>query len=270
MGRKNLATGEPMGLDTLFRIYSMTKPVTAVAMMLLHDEGLWRPEDPIAKHLPVFAGVKVLAGLDASGAPILEDPNHSPTMAELMTHTAGFSYGFDPASAVDQLYQTAGVWRSDSLREMVEKLADVPLAYQPGERWLYSLSMDVQGAIVEALSGQSLPDFMQSRIFGPLGMTDTAFHTPPDQRGRRAIIYRLSKTRGLVPAEQPLLPDSDGPPGLASGGGGPISTAMDYARFAQMLLNGGELAGVRIVSDGALRQMMSSQLSEDFIARRWG
>ncbi len=270
MGRKDLATGEPLSFDTLFRIYSMTKPVTGVAMMILHDQGLWRPDDPIARHLPEFERVKVFAGLNASGEPILDDPDHPPTLLELLTHTAGLSYGFDPESRVDRLYQGAKVWSSASLAEMAAKVAHLPLNYQPGTKWLYSLSMDIQGAIIEKLSGQSLPDFMQSRIFGPLSMVDTAFHTPPDQRPRRATIYRMSKGRGLVPLAQPLLPEYDRPPALASGGGGLISTATDYARFAQMLLNGGELAGARIVSREALKLQMSNHLSAEIMGGGFG
>ena len=191
-------------------------------------------------------------------------------MLELLTHTAGLSYGFDPQSPVDQLYQGAKVWSSGSLTEMAAKVAGLPLNYQPGSKWLYSLSMDIQGAIIEKLSGQSLPDFMQSRIFGPLGMVDTAFHTPPDQRPRRATIYRMTKSRGLAPLEQPLLPEYDRPPALASGGGGLISTAGDYARFAQRLLNGGELAGVRIVSPEALKLQMSNHLSDEIMEGGFG
>ncbi len=270
MGKKDLATGEPLSVDSLFRIYSMTKPVTGVAMMILHDEGRWRPEDPIASHLPEFADVKVFAGLDAAGARVLVAPDHPPTIAELMTHTAGFSYGFDPANPVDGLYQAAQVWQSPSLADFSSRLAGAPLAYQPGSRWLYSLSMDLQGAIIERLSGQSLPEFMQARIFGPLGMIDTAFHTPAEKRARRATIYRMSKGRGLVPVEQQMLPDLDHPPHLASGGGGLVSSARDYARFAQMLLNGGEFDGVRIVSAEALRLQMTNHLSEEIMAGGYG
>src|SRR5271165_1175955 len=118
MGKKDLASGEPLSVDTLFRIYSMTKPVTGVAMMILHDEGRWRPEDPIARHLPGFERVKVFAGLNTAGEPILEDPDHPPTLKELLTHTAGLSYGFDPDGPVDRLYQGAKVWSSGSLAEM--------------------------------------------------------------------------------------------------------------------------------------------------------
>ena len=268
MGVKDLATGEPMAPDTMFRIYSMTKPVTAAAMMILYDRGLWSPADPIAKHLPEFAGVRVFAGLDGAGRPLTEAPVHAPTMAELMTHTAGLSYGFNPDDPVDKLYQAEHVWRSGSLAEMSAKVARLPLAYQPGTRWLYSLSMDIQGAVIERLTGQSLPDFMQQHLFGPLGMVDTAFHLPPEKRPRLATGYRQTSS-GLA-VEKPMLFDHIAPPALASGGGGLISTAMDYARFAQMLLNGGEFEGRRIVSAAALKLMMTNHLSDALINGGFG
>jgi len=268
LGLKDIATGEPMATDALFRIYSMTKPVTAVAMMILYDRGLWSPDDPIAKHLPEFAGVQVFAALDDQGQPRLEAPEHAPTLRELMTHTAGLSYGFNPEDPVDKLYQAAHVWSSASLAEMSAKLAKLPLAYQPGTKWLYSLSMDLQGAVIERLSGQSLPDFMQEHLFGPLGMVDTAFHLPPDKRARLASGYRQSRS-GLKP-EKPMLFDHAEPPALASGGGGLISTAIDYARFAQMLLNRGELGGVRIISREAATLMMTNQLTDEMMAAGYG
>jgi len=268
LGVKDIVTGEPMATDTLFRVYSMTKPVTAVAMMVLYDRGLWTPDDPVAKHLPEFAGVQVFAGLDSQGKPRLEAPGHPPTLLELMTHTAGLSYGFNPADPVDKLYQAAHIWSSSSLAEMSAKLAALPLAYQPGSKWLYSLSMDVQGALIERLSGQSLPDFMQEHLFGPLGMVDTAFHLPPEKRPRLASGYRQSRS-GLKP-EKPMLFDHTEPPALASGGGGLISTAKDYARFAQMLLNRGELDGRRIISPEAAKLMMTNHLSEAMMSAGFG
>lgn len=271
LGRKDLATGEPMAPDTMFRIFSMTKPVTAVAMMILHDRGLWSPHDPIAKHLPAFEGVKVFGGMDEAGHLTLHAPDHPPTLAELLTHTAGLIYGFIPAGGLEKLYEAADVWGSADLAEMSRRLAGLPLAFQPGSRWVYGLSMDLQGAIIEALSGQSLPDFMRENIFEPLGMVDTAFHTPPEKKARLATLYRFSASRGLVPlAVNPLLPDHEAPPALASGGGGLISTVGDYARFAQMLLNGGEFAGERIVSAAAVKLMMTNQLSDEMMAQGYG
>jgi CubicO group peptidase (beta-lactamase class C family) len=268
LGLKDIAAGEPMATDTLFRIYSMTKPVTAVAMMVLYDRGLWTPDDPIAKHLPEFEGARVFAGLDEAGNARTVAADHPPTLRELMTHTAGLRYGFDPNDPLDKLYQDAHLWRSASLKAMAEKLAALPLAYQPGTQWLYSLAMDMQGAIIERLTGQSLPDFMQKHLFGPLGMVDTAFHLEPAKRPRLATGYRQSRS-GLK-VETPLLFDHEAPPSLASGGGGLISSAMDYARFAQMLLNKGELGGRRIISEGAARLMMTNQLSEEMMAAGFG
>lgn len=271
LGKKDLATGEPMAVDTMFRIFSMTKPVTAVAMMILHDQGLWSPDDPISKHLPAFAGAKVFGGLGADGKPKLIEADHEPTLRELLTHTAGLTYGREPMGGLEKLYEAADVWRSAGLAEMAQKLGGLPLAYQPGSKWLYSLSMDVQGAIIEALSGQSLPDFMQEKIFGPLGMTDTAFHTPPEKRSRMATLYRSSVSRGLVPlVNNPLLRDYDAKPSLASGGGGLVSTVGDYAKFAQMLANGGEFGGRRIVSAEGVKLMMTNQLSDEMLAHGWG
>ncbi|WP_332770266.1 serine hydrolase domain-containing protein [Phenylobacterium sp.] len=271
LGKKDLATGEPMAADTMFRIFSMTKPVTAVAMMILHDQGLWSPDDPIAKHLPEFANVKVFGGMDATGAVTLHDPDHAPTLRELLTHTAGLIYGRVPMDGLETLYEAADVWRSTDLAEMAAKLGGLPLAYQPGTKWIYSLAMDVQGAIIERLSGQSLPDFMRERIFEPLGMVDTAFHTPPEKKPRLATLYRSSVSRGLVAlAGNPLLPDHEAPPALASGGGGLISTVGDYARFAQMLLDGGAFAGRRILSVEGVKLMMTNQLSDEMLAQGWG
>lgn len=272
LGAKDLASGEALANDTIFRIYSMTKPVTGVAMMILYDRGLWRPSDPVAKFLPSFTDVKVFGGQNAAGEPILEAPDHAPTMGELMTHTAGFSYGFDPENPVDKFYLAADPWRAGSLREFADRVATAPLAYQPGSKWLYSLSMDIQGAVIEALSGQTLPAFLAERIFQPLGMVDTGFFVPADKRARLATLYRKSSSRGLAPIERAgmILPDHDGAPAVPSGGGGLVGTAQDYARFAQMLLNGGEFRGARVVSAASLRLMMTNHLSPTILAGGFG
>jgi CubicO group peptidase (beta-lactamase class C family) len=261
-GLKDLASAEPLAHDTIFRIYSMTKPVTAAAMMILHDQGLWSPDDPIAKHLPEFAEVK---GPDGAA------PAHAPTMRELMTHTAGLAYGFDAKDPTDAAYIAAGVWQAENLAEMSRRIASAPLAYQPGTRWRYSIAMDVQGAIIEKLSGRSLPDFMRTRMFQPLGMGDTDFYVPQSKLPRLAITYRRSKTRGLVEVDQPLFGrDAGRIPKLASGGGGLYSTAHDYARFAQMLLNGGELGGARIVSQEGVALMTANHLTDELMAGGFG
>jgi len=265
-GLKDIASGEPLALDTIFRIYSMTKPVTAVAMMILHDQGLWSPDDPIAKHLPEFEGVRVFTGLGADGALLTEAAGHPPTLRELLTHTAGFRYGFDPQDPLDAAYIASGVWTSTSLAEMMRRLATLPLGYQPGTKWLYSLSMDVQGAIIEKLSGQTLPDFMRERIFKPLGMVDTDFFVPAEKAPRLATLYHHSKSKGLSVMDRPLLGrDASKIPGLPSGGGGLFSTAADYARFAQMLLNKGSLGGVRILEPASVALMTANHLSDEIL-----
>ena len=196
-GQRDLGSGAPMTKDAIFRAFSMTKPITGVAMMILYEQGKWLPMDPIAKYIPEFAHLKVFKGLDAAGNMIVEEPVHPPTMHELLTHSAGFTYGFFGSSPVDEEYQKAEVMQSKSLQEMIDKLAKLPLLYQPGSRWVYSLSMDVQGYIIEKLSGQFLPDFMQEHIFKPLGMKDSGFFVPrgkaqplcddvPEQRERRS------------------------------------------------------------------------------------
>ena len=246
--------------DAIFRIYSMTKPVTAVAMMILYDEGRWKPEDPIAKFLPAFKDVRVFEGLDDAERPMTARPDHPPTMRELMTHTAGLSYGASTALC-DQPYKAAKIWSASSLAEFAERVARVPLAYQPGTQWLYSLSMDVQGAIIEALTGERLADFFQTRIFAPLKMVDTGFWVPPDQVKRLATLYHASRKRGLVALEKPpMLGDQLSPPRVPSGGGGLVSTLDDYARFAQMLLNRGTLDGARVLSPDAVTLMSTNHL----------
>jgi CubicO group peptidase (beta-lactamase class C family) len=268
-GQRDAASGAPMTKDAIFRDFSMTKPVTGVAMMILYEEGKWLPSDPISKFIPEFEHVKVFKGVDAAGNVIVEEPNHPPTMHELMTHTAGFTYGFFGNSPIDKEYQRVSVLQSKSLQEMIDKLAKIPLMYQPGTRWAYSVSMDVQGYIVEKLSGRSLPDFMQEHIFKPLGMKDTGFFVPAEKRNRFVTMYRTNEKGELIVdngfgggyASQPTMP---------SGGGGLVSTGEDYLRFAQMLANGGELNGVRIVSPASVQLMGSNHLAPNILTGEFG
>jgi CubicO group peptidase (beta-lactamase class C family) len=259
-GKQDLQTGAPMQRDTIFRIASMTKPVTGVAMMILYEEGRWRPEDPIAKHIPEFAELKVLG---ENGT--LEVPRHPPTLGELMTHTAGFAYGLSTATAVDKMYVEQRVLQSASLQDFIAKLARIPLAYQPGTRWVYSASVDIQGYLVEKLSGKSLPDFMRERIFEPLGMTDTGFHVPDGKSGRLATIYSHDQAKGgLMPVAAVGNPRT--PPSMPSGGGGLFSTPVDYWRFVQMLVNGGRLGAARILAPSSVELMTSNHLSDTLMA----
>jgi CubicO group peptidase (beta-lactamase class C family) len=268
LGLNNIEHRSRLATDTIFRIYSMTKPVTAVAMMILHDQGLWKPDDPIAKYLPAFADSRVVA--DDADPPMLVAADHAPTLGELMTHTAGLTYGA-ANTPLDERYRAANIWKSGSLAVFAERLGRLPLAYQPGTRWLYSLAMDVQGAIIEALSGQKLADFMRARIFEPLGMSDTGFFVPPENVGRLATLYRTSRTDGLVAMDRPpMLGDNLSPPTVPSGGGGLVSTLDDYARFAQMLLNKGELGGARILSPQAVTLISRNHLSNALINGGFG
>jgi CubicO group peptidase (beta-lactamase class C family) len=268
-GFQDLAKGTPMRTDTIFRIYSMTKPITGVAMMMLYEEGKWSASDPLSKFIPEFASLRVFAGVDKDGQPVLEDPVHPPTVGELMTHTAGFTYGVFGNSPVDKLYQKDSPLRSGSLQEFVAKLARLPLSYQPGEAWVYSVSVDVQGYLVEKLSGKPLPDFMRERIFEPLGMKDTGFAVPERKLGRLATTYVADpKTGELQP--RPHDPNVSRVPGMASGGGGLYSTAADYLRFAQMLLNRGALDGVRLLSPSSAELMRSNKLPERLMTGKFG
>jgi CubicO group peptidase (beta-lactamase class C family) len=270
-GKKDLASGAPMEKDTIFRIFSMSKPVTSTAMMILYEEGKWNPEAPIADYIPEFAHLKVYKGMDKDGKMILEEPEHPPTMRELMTHTAGFSYGFTPNSPVDQMYREQHVLESASLHDMINKLAGIPLLYQPGTRWVYSLSVDIQGYLVEKLSGMPLADFMRERIFDPLGMKDTGFYVPNEKWSRLATLYSGDKEGKLVPSAPTALGlDYSKPPAMPSGGGGLVSTAHDYLRLSQMLLNGGELDGVRILAPATVRLMSSNHLSPSLMTGEFG
>ena len=272
-GKRDLATGVPMTTDTIFRDYSMTKPVTGVAMMILYEEGKWLPSDPISKFIPEFAHLKVFNGVDANGKMILVDPDHPPTMRELMSHTAGFSYSWSGKGLVGKMYTDLNVQQSKNLQEMVDKIATIPLNYQPGKGWLYSMSMDIEGYIVEKLSGQSLPDFMRDHIFMPLGMKDAAFYVSADNRKRFATNYRYDADQKQIvalPTENGIPTDYTEQPTMPSGGGGLVSTIEDYYRFASMLGNGGALNGKRILAPSTVKLMSTNHVSEPVINGAYG
>jgi CubicO group peptidase (beta-lactamase class C family) len=270
-GQRDLATSTPMSKDTIFRAYSMTKPVTGVAMMILYEEGKWLPSDPISKYIPELAHLKVFNGVDSSGKPILVDPDHPPTMRELMTHSAGFSYG-NGHTVVDAMYKEQKIQQSANLQEMINKLATIPLNYQPGKGWTYSVSMDIEGYIVEKLSGQTLPDFMRDHIFAPLDMKDTGFFVPAERRSRFATNYRDDPQDNLKPVQVADGPPTDyaTQPTMPSGGGGLVSTAEDYYRFAQMLADGGELDGKRVLAPSTVKLMTSNHLSANLLTGEFG
>jgi CubicO group peptidase (beta-lactamase class C family) len=262
-GVKDFESRAPMTNDTIFRIYSMTKPVTGVAMMILYEEGKWHPSDPISKFIPAFADLRVFRDVDANGRLVTEPPVHPPTMAELLTHTAGFTYGLFGSTPVDKLYMAGNCFGAASLHDMTKCFAGMPLLYQPGSKWVYSVSMDIQGDIIEKISGKPLAAFMEERIFKPLRMTDTAFFVPKEKRTRFATLYSGTPEGKLVVTGEPSGTKADfvSTPGAPSGGGGLVSTARDYARFAQMLLNHGELDGARILSPATVDLMTSNHLS---------
>jgi CubicO group peptidase (beta-lactamase class C family) len=266
-GVMDLQSNAPMKTDSIVRIFSMTKPITGVAMMMLYEEGKWRLTDPIARHIPEFKDLKVFAGLGADGKPILEAPKHAPTMGELMSHTAGFTYGAFGSSPVDKMYQAANPLAEANLQAFINKMAQLPLAYQPGEGWVYSVSVDIQGYLVEKLSGQSLGTFMRERIFNPLGMKDTAFSVPADKLSRVATIYSGGPS-GIVP--QPRDPNISKEPGLPQGGGGLYSTAPDYLRFVQMLANGGELDGQRLLAPSSVELMYANRVPDEIRTGKFG
>ena len=255
--------GPPMTKDTIFRIYSQTKPVTGVAMMILYEEGRWKLDDPVSKFIPEFSSLRVFKGVNPDGSFDTVPADRPPTMRELMSHSAGFAYGLNPDNPIDKAYVDTGVLGSKSRQEFIQKVAALPLMAQPGTRWKYSVAVDIQGLIIEKLTGMSLGDFMQQRIFGPLKMTDTGFWLPAEKRDRLASLYVWGpKQQRLVPADGFMVLDISKPPVVASGGGGLVSTNADYARFAQMLLNGGQLEGKRILKPETVKLMRANMLSD--------
>jgi len=257
-GKRDIAANAPMQRDDIFRIYSMTKPITGVAMMMLFEEGKWQLNDPVSKYIPEFADLKVFA-LDAAGNAIAADPLHPVTMRELMSHTGGFTYGFFSNTPVDKLQREADVLDINiTLNEMIKRIAKLPLNAQPGSEWHYSISVDIQGYLVQKLSGMPFEEFLQNRLFKPLHMVDTGFYVPKEKLNRLAAFYsygKLQVTRGG------LEHDFTAKPTLASGGGGLVSTASDYMRFCQMLLNGGQLDGVRLLSPRTVELMRTNVLA---------
>lgn len=260
-GSRNDATGAPMTADTIFRIYSMTKPITTVAALMLMEEGLLQLADPVAKFIPAFADTKVFV---RSGYTDMELAEQGPpmTIQHLMTHTAGLSYGFHRDSPVEEMYrQSQRRDRGVELSDVVEEFAQLPLVHQPGTAWRYSVATDVLGHVVERASGQSLDDFFRERIFEPLGMMDTGFWVPENQ------VHRFAATHGPDPQAGELsvidAPESSRflqPTRNYSGGGGLVSTAADYLQFARMLLNEGTLNGNRLLGRKTVELMRMNHL----------
>ncbi|MGW5330870.1 serine hydrolase domain-containing protein [Streptomyces sp. NPDC004014] len=259
-GHRDRAAGLPVAADTLWRIYSMTKPVTAVAVLLLVEEGRLSLDDPLDKYLPAFAGPRVYEG--GSGADVRTRPARGPVLIRhLLTHTAGLTFGFYHEHPVDALYREAGLEYSvppgKDLAETVEVYARMPLQFEPGTRWNYSVASNVLGRVIEVVAGQPLDGFFAERILRPLGMTDTGFHITGEQAGMLAELYGETEDGGITPV--PGLPVR-GRPRFLSGSGGLVASAGDFHRFMEMLRRGGELDGVRLLSPGTLALMTRNQL----------
>jgi CubicO group peptidase (beta-lactamase class C family) len=262
-GRRDLESGAPVEADTLWRVYSMTKPVTTVAAMMLFEEGAFQLTDPVARFIPAFADARV--HLRGSAAKPLTVPVTEPVrLWHLMTHTSGLTYGFHHTHAVDEIYRAAGYeWGTPpglDLAACCEQWAGMPLAFQPGAEWLYSVATDVLGRVVEVVSGRSLDAFLAERVFAPLGMHDTAFFAAPEEHGRLAALYGPDPRTGLAARFDQMGKVALSPPDALSGGGGLVSTAGDYLRFARMLLGGGELDGARLLGPRTLAYMTRNHL----------
>jgi CubicO group peptidase (beta-lactamase class C family) len=260
VGSADIDSGKPMKRDTIVRIYSMTKPITSVAIMMLVEEGNLALDDPVAKHLPKFQDVKVFAGMDGDKL-LLEEPDRPATIRDLLRHTSGLTYGFFGDTAVDQRYRQADVLNGQgTLADMVTKLGNLPLLYQPGTRFNYSVSTDVLGRVVEVVSGTEFGEFLQERIFGPLDMKDTGFFVTEEKIDRFAANHSPEPDGGLRVTDAPASSRYRRQPRLLSGGGGLVSTARDYMRFCQMLLNQGELDGHRLLREESVAAMTKNQL----------
>ncbi len=253
-GVRNVATGEPMTKDTIVRIYSMSKPITSVALMILYEEGAFQLDDPVSKYIPAFENQQVYVEGPAAN-PVLQPVENEMTIRHLLTHTSGLSYGIFSNTPVDTLYrmETGMAWWAD-LETLGNAMGRLPLLFEPGERWHYSLATDVLGYLVEVLAEQPFDEFLQARIFDPLDMVDTGFYVPEEKLARFAANHTVDPNGKLMVIDPPNGQFSQ-KPAFLSGGGGLVSTASDYIRFAQMLLNGGELDGTRILGSKTVEYM---------------
>jgi CubicO group peptidase (beta-lactamase class C family) len=260
----------PMARNAIVQIFSMTKPITGVALMTLYEQGKFALDDPLAKHLPEFASLRVYAGVDEAGKPILVPPKRAVTVRDITRHTAGFATGADNPG-VGPLFRDANpMARTNTLVQMGEKLAKVPLWFHPEEKWAYGVSVDVQALLVERLSGQPFDKYVQQRVFAPLKMLETRYFVPEGDRSRLAAMYNRSDAGVLTrqPDAQAFAFNTNRWP-LTPGGFGFTSTLDDYMRFARMLLNGGELEGTRVLKPETVRLMATSHLSDTITDRSW-
>lgn len=259
VGTKGAGDTRALQADDLFRIYSMSKPITAAAAMQLYEQGKFQLSDPVSKFVPELKDVKVL-----NGAGELVPAERPMTMQHLLTHTAGFSYGFNPdGDPVDKAYADANIWAAKDLDEFAATVARLPLKYQPGQQWHYSIAVDITGLVVQRISGQSFDVYLQENIFDPLGMTDTFFAVPEDKADRFLPNHYIDpKTKALTQISEvkPIAMQDYSNVTLFSGGGGLVSTAMDYLRFAEAMRDGGQLHGKRILGPKTVKYMATNHL----------
>jgi CubicO group peptidase (beta-lactamase class C family) len=262
-GDRDREAGRPVELDTLWRIYSMTKPITSVAAMMLYEEGAFELKDPVSRFIPSFADMRVYTAGSAL-APVTVPAMEPVRIWHLLTHTAGLTYGFHHAHPVDAIYRAAGFeWGAPEgvdLAGCCDAWASMPLLFQPGSEWNYSVASDVLGRVVEVASGQSLDEFFRARIFEPLGMTDTSFSVTEPERDRLAALYMPHPATRRATRLDSMGNLALRPPTALSGGGGLVSSAADYQRFTQMLLGEGELDGARLLGSRTVRYMARNHL----------
>lgn len=262
-GVQDLESGAAVERDTIFRLYSMTKPITSVAVMMLYEEGRFSLDDPVGKFIPAFADMKVLEGMGETGMRLVGQERPI-TIRHLLTHTSGLSYGLHRDTPIDAMYHESKIADADStLKEVMDRLARIPLVNQPGTKWRYSISPAVLGYLVEVVSGKPFDKFLRERIFTPLGMGDTSFFVPEEKLGRLATAYVPSRGGGIAPHEGSITTRHRRPHAMMSGGAGLVSTATDYMRFCQMMLNGGVLNGERLLAPKTVELMRSDHLTDD-------
>ncbi len=260
LGKADVERGAPLKEDTLFRIYSMTKPITSVAIMMLFEEGKIALDDPVEKYIPAWKNMGVYAA-GQPGAFQTTRTERPMQVVDLLRHTSGLTYGFQNRTTVDATYRKLNVGRREaSLETFVEELSKIPLEFSPGTAWNYSVSTDVLGYLVQVVSGMSFPQFLQTRLFDPLGMTDTGFQVRAADVGRFAACYNAKPGGGMTLADDPTKSEYLTAPVGPSGGGGLVSTASDYLKFTQMLLNGGRSGEVRYLSRKTIELMTANHL----------
>jgi CubicO group peptidase (beta-lactamase class C family) len=262
-GHRDLEAAAPVDVDTIWRIYSMTKPITAVAALMLWEEGAFELSDPVSDYIPAFAGTKVWRAGNTN-SPVLDPITEPMRLWHLMSHTSGLTYGFMYSHPVDALYRSGGfewgVPPGADLATICDRLAGLPLVFQPGTEWNYSMGLDVLGRVIELIAGMPLDEFLRTRLLEPLGMTETGWSVPPADVARLAALYGVHPVTGRAARLEAAGSAALQAPAAFLGGGGLVGTAADYQRFVSMLLNGGTLDGVSVLSPRTIRYMASNHL----------